>query len=66
MEIKFLIGIAVALLVGAGCRYFNLPVPAPPSLLGVLLIAAISLGYILTDRILPKSEVQTTQSEVKK
>ena len=66
MEIKFLIGIAVALLIGAGCRYFNLPVPAPPSLLGVLLIAAISLGYILTDRILPKSEVQTAEVEIKK
>jgi XapX domain-containing protein len=66
MDVKFIVGVVIALLVGAACRYFNLPVPAPPSLLGVLLIAAISAGYILTDKFLPKNEATATQIEINK
>ncbi len=56
---KLIIGIVIALLIGAACRYFKLPVPAPPTIYGVLLIMAITIGYIITDNILPK-EVQET------
>jgi XapX domain-containing protein len=66
VDIKFLIGILIALLIGASCRYFNLPVPAPPSLLGVLLIVAISCGYLLADNFLPKTEIPISQVEIKK
>ena len=35
---KVLIGATVAFLVGAGCRYFDIPVPSPPVLPGALLV----------------------------
>ncbi len=51
--LKLIIGISIALLIGAACRYFKLPVPAPPTIYGVLLIMAITVGYIITDNFLP-------------
>ena len=44
----------MALAVGAVCRWLNIPVPAPPSFYGVLLIFAITAGYLLADRLLAK------------
>ena len=52
--IKIIIGLIVAFVIGAACRYFKLPVPAPPTIYGVLLIMAITLGFIVTDQFLPK------------
>ena len=46
---KTAIGVVLALLIGGACRYFRIPVPAPPTLLGVLLIACITAGYTLVD-----------------
>jgi XapX domain-containing protein len=44
--------------VGAAARLFDLPVPAPPNLLGVLLIGAITGGYLAADRLLAASKEQ--------
>ena len=60
--IKMTIGIIIALLIGAACRYFKLPVPAPPTIYGVLLIMAITLGYIAADQILPKENEVSGQN----
>ncbi len=61
---KLIIGFLIAILIGAACRYFKLPVPAPPTIYGVLLIMAITLGYIITDNILPAdAKTQTQQVE---
>jgi len=49
---KIVIGAAVAFLVGAGCRFFDIPSPSPPVLPGALLVVAITLGYSAVDRIL--------------
>jgi len=46
---KTAISTVLALLIGGACRYFEIPVPAPPTLVGVLLIAGITAGYILVD-----------------
>jgi XapX domain-containing protein len=65
--LKLFIGILIAFLIGAACRYFNLPVPAPPTIYGVLLIFAITLGYIVADNVLPKNtEAQAQAVEVNK
>jgi XapX domain-containing protein len=53
-EMKILIGIIVAFLVGAGCRFFDIPVPSPPVLPGALLVVAMTLGYSATDRALTR------------
>ena len=49
---KPIVGIALALLIGAACRWFELPVPAPNRLLGAFLVLAITAGYLVTDRIM--------------
>jgi XapX domain-containing protein len=46
------IGLTVGLLIGAGCRYFDIPSPAPPRLIGALLLVAMTLGFVVADRIL--------------
>ncbi len=43
--IKIVIGLVVGFLIGAGCRYFDIPVPSPPVLPGALLVVAMTLGY---------------------
>jgi XapX domain-containing protein len=48
--IKMIVGIFLGLLIGAGCRWFDIPVPSPPKLAGALLIVAMTLGYMATDK----------------
>ncbi len=36
MKIAF--SLLIGLAIGAGCRWFNIPVPAPPTIVGVMLI----------------------------
>ena len=52
--VKIAVSLLLAFAIGAGCRYFAIPVPAPPKLLGGLLIIAITVGYMTADRFLPK------------
>ena len=52
---KFVIGLLVSFLVGAGCRYFELPAPAPPMLQGAMLVVAMTLGFVLTDKAINNS-----------
>ena len=41
-----LIGIVLGLIIGGLCRYFDIPLPAPPKLVGALLVIAMTLGYL--------------------
>lgn len=41
-----LLGLVLALAFGAICRGLKLPVPAPPSFYGSLLVVAATLGYL--------------------
>ncbi|MBC8166944.1 MAG: DUF1427 family protein [Bryobacteraceae bacterium] len=52
---KILAGAFVAFLVGAGCRYFDIPVPSPPVLPGALLVVAMTLGYSAVDHALART-----------
>ncbi len=56
---KLAIGFVVAAGIGVGCRVFGLPVPAPPTLYGALLILAITLGFSVTDQVI-KSRTPAT------
>ena len=62
---KFAMGIILALAIGAVCRLFEVPVPAPPKLQGVLLVAAITIGYIAMDMVMEKKtpQGQTTSQD---
>jgi len=37
-----LLGIAIGFI----CRFFDLPLPAPPKLMGALLVIAMTLGFV--------------------
>lgn len=41
------VGLTLSLSIGFACRMFSLPLPAPPTFIGVLMIAGLALGYFL-------------------
>lgn len=47
--IAALIGITLGLLIGAACRGFDLPLPAPPRLTGAMLVVFMTLGFLAAD-----------------
>jgi XapX domain-containing protein len=47
---KGIIGLVLAFAIGFACRAFGIPSPAPPLILGALLVMAMTVGYIATDR----------------
>ncbi len=44
-----LLGVLLGLGIGAGCRWFDLPLPAPPKLVGALLVVFMTSGFLLSD-----------------
>ena len=51
---KLAIGCALSLVIGASCRWIDIPLPSPPKLQGALLVVAMTLGYLGTDWIIAK------------
>ena len=47
---KSVIGLIVAFAMGFACRAFGIPSPAPPLILGALLVMAMTVGYVAVDR----------------
>jgi len=47
-----LVGLVLGLLIGAGCRYFDMPSPAPPRLIGAFMLVAMTLGFVVAGYIL--------------
>jgi XapX domain-containing protein len=39
-------GILLGLVIGAACRWFDIPLPAPPKLVGALLVVAMTAGFV--------------------
>ena len=40
------------MLVGVGCRVFEIPLPGPPAILGAAMAVAMATGFTVTDRYL--------------
>jgi XapX domain-containing protein len=59
MNGKIIIGLLLGFAIGLGCSLFNIPVPAPPVLIGALLVVSMTVGYIATEKFIcpsrPKS-----------
>jgi len=47
---KIALGLMLALMIGVICRLAGIPAPAPPALVGSLLVLAMTSGYLLVDR----------------
>ena len=44
-----LAGVVLGFMIGVGCRWFDLPLPAPMRIVGALLVVAMTLGFLGTD-----------------
>ena len=44
-----LIGLLLGFLIGVGCRWFDLPLPASPRIVGALLVVFTTLGFLGAD-----------------
>lgn len=60
--IKIAVGFLMSFLIGAGCRYFDIPAASPPVIPGALIVLAMTLGYTSMDRVLiQKDRAATTK-----
>jgi len=51
---KSAIALVLAFSVGAACRWFDIPVPSPPKILGALLVLTTTVGYLTVDWLMTK------------
>lgn len=59
MDLKFGLGLLLGVAIGVGCRALGIPSPAPPALVGALLVVAMTVGYTLADRFLARRAART-------
>lgn len=60
--IKIAIGFVLSFVIGAGCRYFDIPAASPPVIPGALIVLAMTLGYSSMDRVMVrKNQAATTK-----
>jgi XapX domain-containing protein len=57
-----LAGIALGLAIGFGCRWFDIPLPSPPNIIGALLVVSMTLGFLAANEIFHKVSVITTNN----
>ena len=48
---RIAIGFLLAIAIGAICRLADISVPAPPAIVGAVLVVAMTAGYLVMDRI---------------
>ncbi len=46
------IGLALGLVIGLACHWFDIPPPAPPKMAGALLVIAMTAGFVGMDTLL--------------
>ena len=59
---KTALGIAIAFATGFVCRALGIPSPAPPMLIGALLVMAMTIGYVIADRCMATRAAQSRNS----
>lgn len=57
-RVKIALGLLLGGAIGALCRWTGIPSPAPPVLSGALLVVAMTLGYVVTDRWFARREAR--------
>ena len=57
---KIAIGFVLSFIIGAGCRYFDIPAASPPVIPGALIVLAMTLGYSSMDRVLIRKDRPAT------
>ena len=57
---RILIGFVLSFLIGAACRYFDIPAASPPVIPGALIVLAMTLGYSSMDRVVSRRQHAAT------
>jgi len=57
---KILIGFVLSFVIGAGCRFFDIPAASPPVIPGALIVLAMTLGYSSMDKMMSRKEQAAT------
>ena len=52
--IRIAIGFVLSFVIGAACRYFDIPAASPPVIPGALIVLAMTLGYSSMDRVVAR------------
>lgn len=52
--IKIILGLILGLVIGIGCRCFDIPLPGPPKLIGALVLLSMTCGYLGTNYLLTR------------
>jgi len=58
------IGVVLGIIIGAGCRFFDIPSPAPPRLIGAFLLLAMTLGFVAAGQLLPAAQTISREHPV--
>jgi XapX domain-containing protein len=58
--VKIAIGFVLSFIIGAGCRYFDIPAASPPVIPGALIVLAMTLGYTSMDKALIRKDRAAT------
>ena len=61
---RILIGFVLSFLIGAGCRYFDIPAASPPVIPGALIVLAMTLGYSSMDRVVSRHQHASTMKNL--
>ncbi len=56
---KIAIGLLLAVCVGIGCRWFGIPLPGPPAIMGAAMAVAMATGYTAADYFLTRKSTTT-------
>jgi XapX domain-containing protein len=60
---RILIGVVLSFLIGAACRYFDIPAASPAVIPGAIIVLAMTLGYSSMDRVVSRRQhAATTKS----
>jgi XapX domain-containing protein len=58
--VRIVIGVVLSFLIGAACRYFDIPAASPPVIPGAIIVLAMTLGYSSMDRVVSRREHAAT------
>ena len=53
--LKLAIGLVVAVIIGIACRWFWIPLPGPPAIMGAAMAVAMATGHTATDYLLARN-----------
>jgi len=61
---KTVVGFVLGILIGVTCRYFDIPAPTPPKLIGALLVVSMTVGYMTADKLLTARSKEKSEAAV--